>query len=160
MAQTRFTGPVASDNGFIGAIVATTPLNVTGGLTVTSAYAGSPITLNAAAGQAIVLPNATGSGSTYRFFVGTTITSNSTTIKVARAADIMTGMALFAQDAGDTVVAFETAVDSDTITFNGTTTGGIKGTQVELVDIAANLWAVNVCGAATGTEATPFSATV
>ena len=32
-----------------------------------------------------------------------------------------------AQDSGDTVVGWETASDSDTITMNGTTKGGIKG---------------------------------
>lgn len=160
MSRTTFSGPVKSNNGFEGAIVSTTPVNATGALVLTSAYAGSPITLNAAAGQAVTLPAATGTGAVYKLYVGTTITSNSTTIKVANSTDIMTGMALVAQDAGDTVVAFETAADSDTITFNGTTTGGVKGAQVELVDIASGLWAVSVRGAATGTEATPFSATV
>ena len=58
------------------------------------------------------------------------------------------------------VVVFETAADSDTITLNGTTTGGLVGADVELIDIAADTWFVNVRTAATGTEATPFSAAV
>jgi hypothetical protein len=116
------------------------------------------IVLDRAGGIAVTLPAASGSGDTYTFYVKTTFTS-SATIKVV-GNDVMTGFAEILQDAADTLVAFETAADTDTITFNGTTTGGLLGTQVVLVDIAADLWAVSVIGAATGTEATPFSATV
>lgn len=116
--------------------------------------------VDAAAGCAIRLPAATGSGFRVTVFIGTTITSNSTTIKVANATDIMAGFAIQSQDAGATLQMFETAADSDTITFNGTTTGGIKGDIVELMDVRSGLWMVRVTGAATGTEATPFSATV
>lgn len=129
-------------------------------LTVTEAdHDSKVVTLNRAAGIAVTLPAATGSGTKLQFIVGTTITTNGSTIKVV-GNDIMTGLALLAQDAADTVVGFETAADSDTITLNGTTTGGIKGDCVELIDIAADLWWVKVVGSATGTEATPFSATV
>lgn len=124
----------------------------------TAAHSDRTVTLNRAGGIAVTLPAATGSGTRLRFIVGTTFTS-SATIKVT-GDDIMTGFALFAQDAGDTAVMFETAADTDTITFNGTTTGGYKGTIVELEDIAADTWYVSVRGSATGTEATPFSATV
>lgn len=117
------------------------------------------VTLNRAAGIAVTLPAATGSGTRLQFIIGTTVTSNSTTIKVT-GNDIMAGQAIVAQDAADTVVGFETAADSDTITLNGTTTGGIKGDNIELIDIATDLWWVRVEGSATGTEATPFSATV
>lgn len=128
-------------------------------LTVTqAAHDGKTITLNRAGGIAVTLPAATGSGTKLRFIIGTTFTS-SATIKVV-GDDTMTGQALFAQDSGDTSVMFETASDTDTITFNGTTTGGYKGTLVVLEDIAADLWYVNVIGSATGVEATPFSATV
>lgn len=117
------------------------------------------VTLNRAASQAVTLPAATGSGTSLLFIVGTTVTTPSTTIKVT-GNDTMTGAALVAQDGGDTAVMFETAADSDTITLNGTTTGGIKGDSIELIDIATDLWWVRVRTSATGTEATPFSATV
>ena len=130
-------------------------------LTLTeAAHDGRVITVNAAAGSALTLPAATGSGFKCDLILGTTVTSNTTTVKVADATDIMTGVAIVAQDAANTGVLFETAADSDTITFNGGTTGGIKGDRVELIDIASNLWYVRVTGSATGTEATPFSATV
>lgn len=117
------------------------------------------VTLNRAAGIAVTLPAATGGGAKYTFVIGTTITSNSTTIKVT-GNDIMVGNAILCADGGDTVVGFETAADSDTITFNGSTTGGIVGDKVELIDIALDTWLVRVSGSATGSEATPFSATV
>ena len=130
-------------------------------LTVTKLlHSGRVVTINAAAGCAVTLPAAIGNGDVYRFFLGTTVTSNTTTIKVANASDVMAGTASIAQDSADTDSVFETASTSDTITFNGSTTGGIKGDFVELIDVAANLWFVRVTASGTGTEATPFSATV
>lgn len=160
MGISSFSGPVVSAAGFISgpeSLVAATAAT----LTVTAeAHAGRTVVLNRAAGQAITLPVATGSGNAYRFFVATTITSNSTTIKVATASGTMAGVAIVANDTDASASIFETAADSDTITFNGSTTGGILGATVELQDVAANLWSVRVIGAATGSEATPFSATV
>lgn len=122
-------------------------------------HQGRDVILNRAAGQAVTLPPATGSGLKLRFIVLTTITSNSTTIKVT-GDDTMIGNALIAQDGGDTGVFFEAGATADTITFNGTTTGGVRGAVVTLTDIAADVWFVDLRSAATGTEATPFSATV
>lgn len=136
-------------------------VNVTAAtLAVTAAdHDGKIVTLNLAASQAVTLPAATGSGAKYHFIIGTTVTTPSTTIKVT-GDDTMTGNALIAQDAADTAVMFEAGATADTITLNGTTTGGLKGDSVELIDIATDLWWVRVVAAATGTEATPFSATV
>lgn len=160
MASTTFSGPVTSTAGFISgsdSLVSATAAT----LTVTAAaHAGRTVLLDRAAGQAITLPVATGTGNTYTFFVLTTITSNDTTIKVADATDVMAGMAIVGNDGGATASIFETASDSDTITFDGDTTGGIRGAVVELQDVATNLWAVQIRTAATNTEATPFSATV
>lgn len=118
------------------------------------------VIVNAAAGLTLTLPAATGSGAMFRIVLGTTVTSNTVVVKVADATDTMAGQAWVAQDGGDTVVAFEAGATADTITLNGTTTGGFKGDMIELVDIAADQWAVQVRMAATGVEATPFSATV
>ena len=121
-------------------------------------HEGKIVTLNRAGGIAVTLPAATGGGARYRFLIRTTFTS-SATIKVT-GNDIMQGYALMAQDGGATSVMFETAVDTDTITFSGTDTGGYIGTEIELIDMAADTWFVRVVGAATGSEVTPFSATV
>jgi hypothetical protein len=117
------------------------------------------ITVNRAAGSTLTLPAATGSGTKLHVIIGTTVTSNAVIIQVT-GNDTMTGNAIVCNDTDDSVSGFETAADSDTITLNGTTTGGIKGDSVELVDIAADLWWVRVNSSATGSEATPFSAAV
>lgn len=126
-------------------------------LTVTKdAHAGRLITLNRAGGIAVTLPAATGSGDPYEFLVGTTFTSDGT-IKVV-GDDTMAGTLAVSTDAAGVVIP--TGATSDTITMNGTTTGGVKGSYVKLIDVAADLWAVSGGLVSTGVEATPFSATV
>ena len=159
MASTTFSGPVTSTAGFISgsdSIVA-----VTASVTLTSASnAGRTMNLNVASGATVTLPAASGTGNIYRFFVQTTVTSNSYVIQVASSSDTMSGVAIVANDTDNSASIFETAADSDTITFNGTTTGGILGATVEIQDVASNKFSVVVRGAATGSEATPFSAAV
>lgn len=151
-----YTGAVLREFAGTGLVNATAAT-----LTVTNAtHAGRIITLNRAAGIAVTLPAATGTGARFHFVLGTTVTSNSTTIKVPDANGTMTGNAIVLQDAGDTMVGFEAGATADTVTWNGTTTGGIKGDSVELIDIGTDLWFVRAVQSATGTEATPFSATV
>jgi hypothetical protein len=122
-------------------------------------HANRPLVLDRAGGITVTLPAATGTGHSYRFFVKTTFTGNGI-VKVANSTDVMTGFATLHQDGADTVATFDTAASSDTITLNGTTTGGLLGSSIELVDLATGLWAVAVHTSATGVEATPFSATV
>lgn len=132
-------------------------------LTVTAAlHANKTVTLNRAAGIAVTLPAATGTGNIYRFVVGTTFTSSGT-IKVV-GDDTMVGHAIFETDnATDGVTAYIASGTDDTITFYtaaSNTTGGVKGASVVLTDIAADLWHVVYISSAGGTEVTPFSATV
>ena len=134
-------------------------LTAAGPIALSSADDSEVITLNKADGQAITLPAATGSGIRFQLIVGTTITSVGTTIKCV-GNDIMKGTAVLLADGGDTVVAFATAADSDTITMDGSATGGIAGACIELIDIAADTWFVKMISDASGSEATPFSATV
>lgn len=138
------------------------PVNVTDATYTFSSkpYDDKIITLNRAAGVTVTLPAATGSRARYRFIVGTTVTSNSDKIQVANATDVMAGFAIQSQDAGATLQMFEAGASDDTITMNGSSTGGIRGDVVEVIDIAAGVWAVDVRLAGTGTEATPFSAAV
>ena len=146
----------------IGAVEATPPVAVTGATLTCSrdVHGGRTIVINAAAGCAVTLPNATGTGSMYRFVIGTTITSNSTTIKVNNATDVMAGRAFVISDGAAAVLGYATAASSDTITLNGTTLGGLVGDHIEIIDAIAGTYAVRVFTAATGTEAIPFSATV
>ena len=97
----------------------------------------------------------------YRLFIGTTVTSSATTIKVANASDIMIGTSITnADDTASTAKIWKTGSTDDTISLDGTTTGGVKGDYIEIEDSAVNTWRVSIIGVATGTEATPFSATV
>ena len=154
MAKTHFSGIGLSSAGRIADVTAST-------LAVSEdTHEGLTVTLNRAAGIAVTLPAATGGGARYRFILGTSVTSNSTTIKVANASDVMCGTATLFQDAGDTVVGFACAATDDTITMNGSTLGGLKGAHVFITDVAVNLWHVDYISDASGTEATPFSATV
>lgn len=159
MASTTFSGPVTATNGFIsgsGSLV-----TVDADVTLTSAsHAGRTMLLDVASGATVTLPAASGTGNVYKFFVKTTVTSNDYIIQVASADDTMAGVAIVANDGGATASIFETVAASDTITLDGSTTGGILGGQIEIQDVASGVFSVVVRGAATGTEATPFSAAV
>lgn len=115
--------------------------------------------LSLAAGQAITLPFATGKGGCYRLFVATTYTSNAT-IVVQAGNNPKTG----AQDSfqgyagvGGTTSGQFPATASHTITMNGTTTGGVKGSYIELEDVLPGVWRVAADLNGSGTVATPFS---
>jgi hypothetical protein len=125
------------------------------------AHDGKTILMSGAgSARTFTLPAASGSGAKFKFRVGAVNTS-SYLIKVANATDVMDGQIISLQDAADTLVGWETASTSDTITLNGTTTGGVSiGDWVELEDIASGQWAVTGITTSSGTEATPFSATV
>jgi hypothetical protein len=116
--------------------------------------------LDRAAGSTVTLPAALGTGFRYRFRVGTTVTSNDNIIQAASSSDVMAGVVIGAADAGSTVNGWEAASTSDTITLDGSTTGGIRGDFIELVDMKEGVWAVSGIIQQTGTEATPFSAAV
>lgn len=129
-------------------------------LTVTAdGYAGQTIVSNLAATQTATLPAATGSGNIYRFFVNITKTGSLIIqVNAAPGTDIIQGGVSVATDAaGVSVLASATA---DTITLNGSTTGGLKGSWLELQDVASGVWRVGGFLVSSGTEATPFSAAV
>lgn len=107
-----------------------------------------------AGAQTFNLPPATGEGGMYRFFIGVTASGN----KIIKAAgtDTIQGTASMC---GGTAGSFATASNTNTITLNGTTTGGVLGTVVELWDMALGTWSVQVSSIGTGVQATPFSNT-
>ena len=121
---------------------------------------GAKIVLNVATGATLTLPASTGGGDQYDIAILTSVTSNNYVVQVANSTDVMAGTAILFADAGDTVVAFNTAASSDTITMDGTTRGGLRGASLVLTDIASGVWQVQYVSDASGTEATPFSAAV
>lgn len=152
IADTEITATAAQING---AAVGSATSRTGSSFTVDSTYAGTTNVLNRAAGQAVTLPAATGSGLALRFLIGTTITSNTTTIRVT-GNDVFQGFCTQFADGGNTANNYE-AAGTNRITFDGSTTGGIIGDSIELIDMKADTWFVRIIQSATGTEASPFS---
>lgn len=109
-----------------------------------------------AAGQAFTLPTATGKRGKFRFFTGITVTSP-TSIKAA-GSDVISGAALIAGGSSNGP-SFASASNTNTITVNGTTKGGILGTYIELEDVGVAQWRVSFLGVGSGALVTPFSNT-
>lgn len=110
--------------------------------------------LTVATVQAGTLPAANGKRGSFRVEVGVTATGNKT-LKCA-GTDVFEGTAVVT---ATTSGSFGTASNTNTITLNGTTTGGIAGSIVEFQDVAVGKWAVKVAANGSGTAATPFSNT-
>lgn len=156
-AEVQLTADIATLNA-VGAGTARLVAATAATLTLTKAlHAGKTIVQNAVTGCAIALPAATGTGDVYRVIVKVTITSVGVVISCTPLTDVLVGMAWVMSDNSQAVLAYLPAATDNTITLNGTTTGGYLGHIVELRDIAAGIWEVQSFGKATGTEATPFS---
>ena len=127
-------------------------------------HAGRTLLLGEVGGNALVtltLPDATGSGATYKFIV-TVVNTSTYVIKAPDSDNTIDGIMLYLDEDATAVTAFPTVAATDTITLNGGTTGGQIGDYLELVDIAADQWHVRgTMRCLTGVNpATPFSATV
>lgn len=126
------------------------------------AHDGKTIVMGGAgSARTFTLPASTGSGAKFRFVVGAVNTSNYL-IKSVAGTDTMDGTVLNSDsDTSGALRGFTAAATDDTITLNGSTTGGAAiGDWVQLEDIAANQWTVTGSVTATGAPATPFSDTV
>lgn len=116
---------------------------------------------NAGVATTATLPNATGTGAVYKFMVQAVNTSNYL-IKTNRGADTFDGLILNSDtDSSGAMRGWSPAATDDTITLNGTTSGGSSiGDFIEVRDIAVNQWAVYGVTSGTGVVITPFSDTV
>lgn len=162
--MTLKTAPINKASGKYGVFAPPAIITLAAATTLTSAaYANRTLLLGAAgASLTMTLPASIGSGDKYKFYVSVVNTSNYL-IQVANANDTMDGNILTNStgDTPDVTMPWPTAGDSDRITLNGTTQGGVAiGDWIELVDIANNQWAVMGLTTSSGTEATPFSASV
>ena len=126
-------------------------------------HEGKTCILTVVAAATYTLPAATGGGGRYRFVVGEVNTSNYVFKSVA-GADVMQGTIVGAStgdSATDAARTWRAGTSDDTVTLNGTTTGGVDiGDWIEFEDITATAWAVRGFITQSGTEATPFSDTV
>ena len=118
--------------------------------------AGKVYEIKLAATHTTTLPAALGSGNVYTFFTSITATGDHI-IQVTTTDIIQGGVAISTDIAGVTML---TASTTDTITMNGSTTGGVKGSWVRVTDVATGIWMLEGFLASTGVEATPFSAAV
>ena len=132
------------------------PIEVTTNVTIDrDTFIDTVCVINRAGGLTVTLPEATGSGDVYRFYVKTTVTADCTI--AALTTDIMQGGIAVSTDIGGTVAPC--TATSDKLTMNGSTTGGLLGSYIEVKDVVDTTWLVTGVLVASGTEATPFAAT-
>ena len=103
-------------------------------------------------------PNtANNEGVVYTIWVPTTIATSSLKIGTD-GTDKFVGTILGVDtDSSNALVAYTAGATNDFINFNGTTTGGVAGSWVQIVAIAANKYMVNGIALGSGTVATPFA---
>jgi len=172
MANTTFSGPVISKNGFIG----------TGPGSTVALTANTTLTVNDHAGRILItqdadgiftLPsintNANGAtagtsdynnlnnvGASFYFYVDTTATDVQI---VTDGTDKFVGAAMIAVDDG-AKKAFFPAASNDVLSMNGTTTGGITGSVIQVTALQSAEYLVhNTLILGSGSIATPFSDT-
>jgi len=158
MADTNVNGRPTHFSG-----LAIKPRNLTSvALTLSEKDAGKTIVMDIAATQTITLPAATGTGDVFKIVVGVTATGDKV-IQVANATDEFAGMILQVDtDTADSLVAWPAiAADNyDTVTLNGTTSGGLIGDVITLTDIASGVFMLEGQTNANGIIITPLSAAV
>jgi hypothetical protein len=177
MAITTFDGPVRSLGGIyqqgpstIVEITSSTTLNPV-------AHAGRIISVGGTLAANVVLtlpaintsanvsssgpgndPNtANNEGVVYTIWVPTTIATSSLKIGTD-GTDKFVGTILGVDtDSSNALVAYTAGASNDFINFNGSTTGGVAGSWVQIVAIAANKYMVNGIALGSGSVATPFA---
>ena len=170
MANTTFSGPVISKNGFIG----------TGPGSTIALTANTSLTVNDHAGRILLLQDADGIftlpsiittadaavagptdinnknniGATFTFYVDLTATDVQI---VTDGTDKFTGAAIVAVDDG-AKKAFFPGATNDVLSMNGTTTGGLVGSVITVTALKSAQYLVyNTRILGSGSIATPFS---
>lgn len=103
------------------------------------------------------LPKAVGSGDEYELLNNAVQTQS--LIVAALGADVLSGTAFVRSETAGSSDVFHTSASSDKYTFNITTTGGLRGDLVRLVDYKEGTWLVRIEANGSGTLATGFAAT-
>jgi len=154
MAKSTFSGPVVSNNGFISA-GSNNVKNITAEETLTfNDHAGRIIEVNDADG-AVTLPSIVSGeiGAKYTFFIGTT--ASDLDIQTD-GTDKFVGSVMVSVDDG-AIKSFVPGATNDVISMNGTTTGGIANSYVEVTALATAEYLVQGVLIGSGTIATPFA---
>jgi hypothetical protein len=177
MARTTFQGPVRSLGGFYQQGPATT-VEVTSSVTLSpDAYAGRFISVGGTLASNVVLtlpaintsanPTTSGPGQdpstannegvTYTIWVPTTIATSSVKIGTNGTDKFVGSLMSIDTDTSGAMVGFTAAASNDFINLNGGTTGGVAGTWIQIVAIAANKYLVTGVVLGSGIVATPFA---
>jgi hypothetical protein len=177
MARTTFQGPVRSLGGIYQQGPATT-VEVTASATLSPTdYAGRIISVGGSLAANVVLtlpaintsanPTTSGPGQdpstannegvTYTIWVPTTISTSSLKIGTNGTDKFVGSLISVDTDTSGAVVGFTAGASNDFINLNGTTTGGVAGTWIQIVAIAANKYMVTGVINGSGTVATPFA---
>lgn len=123
-------------------------------------HGGRTVRLSRASGITLTLPRATGSGTTFRFVVGTAISSNQYRINASGTDKFRGGVHI--GDSGDTGAAtadlFTAGATANRINMTAAGGGGAVGDWIELEDFAEGFWAVTGVFTDVADPATPFAA--
>ena len=126
-------------------------------------HAGRICVLNLGAGFTLTLPAATGTGNVYTFVVGIVAGAGPYVIETSAVTEHMTGSVRGVDNdvEGATGYQWNAEASDDTITLNGTATGGYPGDTIIIRDYEATNFTVDGHITQSGaSEATPFSAAV
>ena len=169
MAKTTFSGPVRSLNGFIN-FGPKAAVSLTANATLTmNDHAGRTLLCNLAAGEFTLPTITTGSagesagandpnvasnlGATYTFIVQTAFTAGE--IKTD-GTDLLIGYARSLMTTAATGKDWFPGGSATTMSFDGSTTGGIVGTLVRVTAVASAQYFVVAYIKSSATQATPF----
>jgi hypothetical protein len=177
MARSTFQGPIRSLGGIyqqgpatVVEITASTTLNpeAHGGRIISvGGTLASALTLTLPAINVSTNPITSGPGQDpntlnnegvmYTVWVPTTIATSSLKIGTNGTDKYVGSVLSIDTDTSGAAVGFVAGASNDFINLNGGTTGGVAGTWIQIVAIAANKYMVNGVVLGTGTVATPFA---
>lgn len=111
---------------------------------------------SAAAGVAMTLPLATGSGVSFKIIIQTLVATSPLTFTCA-GSDKLVGSIFQSKSAADVIVYAANGTSNTAVSLNGSTTGGAVGDNLEFFDVASGIWFVKGWTLASGTVASPIS---
>lgn len=177
MAMTTFDGPIRSLGGIFQQGPSTV-VDITASTTLTPmAHGGRIISVGGtlAADVTLTLPSINTSANTaaagpgndpntlnnegvvYTIWVPTTIATSSLKIGTDGTDKFVGSLFGVDTDTGNALVIYTAGASDDFINFNGGSTGGVAGSYVRIVAIAANKYMVEGVALASGSVATPFA---
>jgi hypothetical protein len=177
MALTTFQNTVRSLAGFYSQGPGNV-INVTASTTITvAAHAGRLITVGGTIASNIVLtlpavnttanPNSSGpggdpnspnnQGAVFTFFVPTTIATSSVKIGTNGTDKYVGSILMIDTDSSDAVTGYAPGATNDFINLNGSTTGGIAGSYIQVTALSSAVYMVQGVVVGSGSVATPFA---